>query len=109
MPTDARPLPLEPHDIAAVESSYRTETVNQYLNCGWVITAIARQQSGPDDVSVVYHLGWQRALGEPKIPDAVQKSRDDLDEWIHSSTNSTETQGNSVGPTYGTVPATGSS
>lgn len=75
MPTDASTQSLEPQDIAAVESAHRTETVNQYLNCGWIITAIARSQSGPDDVSVVYHLGWPRHRGEPKTPDEIQSSR----------------------------------
>lgn len=76
MTTDTRVTATAPHDIAAVESSYRTDEVNQYLECGWVITAIGRNQSGPDDVSIVYHLGWSRHLGVPQLPEAIQANRD---------------------------------
>ncbi len=70
--TDAHVQPIEPQDIAAVEAFHWIDTVNNFLAAGWVITAIAKNQSGPESVSVVYHMAWPRQLGEPKYPETFE-------------------------------------
>lgn len=73
MLTTTQTQPIEAHDIAAVETFNWTDSVNKFLGAGWVITAIAKNQSGPESVSVVYHMAWPRQLGEPKYPDTVER------------------------------------
>lgn len=69
MENDAILTQLEPHDIASVVRTWNTEHVNKYLACGWLITALVKQQTGPDSYSLDYHLGWPRKLGTPLTPD----------------------------------------
>ncbi|MYM71240.1 hypothetical protein GTP56_03400 [Duganella sp. FT134W] len=70
--TDAGVQPIEPQDIAAVEAFQWTDTVNKFLAAGWVITAIVKNQSGPESVSVDYHMAWPRQLGKPKYPETFE-------------------------------------
>lgn len=86
MPSDKSTQSIDPQDIAAVESMRRTEDVNEYLRCGWIITAIARSQTGPDDVTVVYHLGWPRQLGDVVEPEKVLAARRSWEALMKRST-----------------------